>query len=86
MPVLVIVGNAEVASQIAASLTQNFDKDLEKLLTKVRRAIESRQEGDFAIGTQIDAVHTGVISAYGQGLYLPVRAEGTARVRYTPRK
>lgn len=83
---LTLVGNAEVANQIAASLTQNFDKDLTKLLGKVKRATESRKEGDFAIGSRIDAVQTGVITAYGQGLYLPVRAEGTARVRYTPGK
>jgi hypothetical protein len=82
---LLTLGNSPaVSGMIADALVQNFARDLDDLTGKIRRAIESKQEGAFAINAHIDSVQTGVIRAYGEGLYLPVRATGDARVVYRP--
>lgn len=74
-----------LANEIAGSLTQNFTHDLDKLLGKIKRAIEDKQTGDFRIRAQIEQFQTGEIGAYGQGLYLPVNVEGRATIDYRPR-
>lgn len=66
---------------IAASLTQNFERDYAELLGKVSRAIASRREGVLRIDARMERTRTGTLQASGQGLYLPVWAEGTATVR-----
>ncbi|MET0240158.1 MAG: DUF4403 family protein [Sphingobium sp.] len=82
---LLQLGNSPgVSDMIAAALVQNFGRDLDKLLIKVRRAIERKQEGDFTINARIATVETGTIKAFGQGLYLPVRATGDAKILYRP--
>lgn len=73
-----------VSEIIAGSLTQNFAHDFQKLLGKVERAIVEKRAGDFVIRAEIGAVRTGVLRASGQGLYLPVWADGSARVEYRP--
>ncbi len=84
---LLALGNSPgVSALIADALVQNFAHDLDDLLGKVRRAIERKQEGDFTIGARIASVETGSIRAYGQGLYLPVRASGDAHILYRPGK
>lgn len=83
--ILVQLANSPtLVDSIAESLTQNFTRDFEKLLGKVQRAIVEKREGDFVIHADIGQVTTGTLRAAGQGLYLPVWAEGTARVEYTP--
>ncbi len=69
-----------ITALIASSLEQNFQKDFGELLKKVERAIAEKREGQFTIRADIDRVQTGTISATGQGLFLPTRIEGTARV------
>ncbi|HEX7784560.1 MAG TPA: DUF4403 family protein [Sphingobium sp.] len=82
---LIALGNSPGVSQmIAGALVQNFASDLDELLAKVRRAIDRKQEGDFTITASIDKVETGVIQAFGKGLYLPVSALGDARISYKP--
>ncbi|HEX7820197.1 MAG TPA: DUF4403 family protein, partial [Sphingobium sp.] len=82
---LLKLGNSPgVSDMIGAALVQNFAHDLDDLLGKVRRAIERKQEGDFTIDARIASVETGIITAYGQGLYLPVRATGDAHILYRP--
>ncbi len=82
---LLQLGNSPgVSGLIADALVQNFAKDLDGLLVKIRRAIERKQEGAFAINARIASVQTGVIKAYGEGLYLPVRATGDAHILYRP--
>lgn len=75
-----------VAGVVAQSLTQNFTKDFRELLGKVERAIVEKRAGDFVIRAEIGGVRTGVLKAGGQGLYLPVWAEGSARVTYVPER
>ena len=74
------------APLIADALTQNFTRDLAELQGKIRRAIDQRREGAFVIRTRIDSFETGEITAYGNGLYLPVRMVGGASVDYRPGK
>lgn len=73
-----------ISEALADSLSQNFTDDFQKLLGKVRRAIVEKRAGDFLIHADIGAVRTGMLKATGQGLYLPVWAEGSARVEYLP--
>lgn len=84
--ILVQLANSPaLASEIAEALTQNFTRDFQALLAKVQRAIVEKREGDFVIRAEIGKVTTGRLTAAGQGLYLPVWAEGSARVEYIPR-
>ncbi|KMS54848.1 hypothetical protein V474_17405 [Novosphingobium barchaimii LL02] len=69
-----------MASTIAAALAQNFEKDYGKLLAKIGNAIEDKREGDLLIHAKVTRTRTGRIKAAGQGLYLPVWADGTAAI------
>lgn len=72
-------------AELAASLTQGFERDVADLRGKIERAIAERQEGAFAINASLTTLETGTITATGQGLYLPVRASGSASIRWRPR-
>lgn len=74
-----------VRETIAQGLTHDFSPDYAKVLGKARAAIGARQEGDFRITADITKVETGRLAVTGQGLFLPVRASGAARVAYRPR-
>jgi len=74
------------APLIADALTQNFARDLGELQGKIKRAVDQRREGAFVVRTQVDGFEIGAIKAYGNGLYLPVRMIGGARVDYRPAK
>lgn len=74
-----------LATTIAQALAQNFEKDYDKLLGKVDRAITEKREGDFVIRARIANIHTGELKAAGQGLYLPVWGVGTASIALAPR-
>ncbi|MES2987831.1 MAG: DUF4403 family protein [Pseudomonadota bacterium] len=83
--ILVQLANSPaLAGSVAEALTQNFTRDFQKLLAKIQRAIVEKRTGDFIIRAEIGKVSTGALKAAGQGLYLPVWAEGTARVEYRP--
>ena len=82
---LILLGQSPgFSALIADALTQNFTRDLTGLEDKIRRAVDERHEGDFRIRTRIDQFETGRIGAYGDGLYLPVRMTGAARLAYRP--
>lgn len=82
---LILLGRSEgFAPLIAEALTQNFTRDLGELQGKIRRAVDQRREGAFVIHTRVDGFEIGEIKAYGNGLYLPVRMVGGARVDYRP--
>lgn len=84
---LILLGRSEgFAPLIADALTQNFTRDLTELEGKIRRAVDQRREGAFVIRTRIDGFETGEITAYGNGLYLPVRLTGGASVDYRPKR
>ena len=83
---LAIAQRDSFAPMIAEALTQNLTKDLTELEGKIRRATGERQEGAFYIRTRIDRIATGQITAYGNGLYMPVRMVGAANVVYRPQR
>ncbi len=57
---------------ITDALRQNFEGDFTKLLGKIDRAIAQRQDGPLSYRVKIEKVETGVIEAYGEGLFMPV--------------
>jgi hypothetical protein len=84
---LIELGNhPSIRTLIAGALGQNFTGDLDDLLGKIRRAIAEKRVGDFVIHADLTDVETGRIEAHGQGLYLPVRVGGDARITYRPRR
>lgn len=83
---LIALGNSPaVVDAIAGALGQNFTGDLDKLVAKVSAAIADKPIDDFRIQAHLKQVETGRIAAFGQGLYLPVRVSGDARISYRPR-
>ncbi len=76
--------DAVVQERIRAALTHDFAKDYEKVLLAARKATSGRREGGFVLSADISSVENGPIKVTGQGLFLPVRALGTANIRYTP--
>lgn len=71
-------------SEIQNALTQNFEKDYNKVLTAARTAIAGRREGDMLLSANVQRVASGKIQVTGQGLFLPVQASGTATIEYRP--
>lgn len=84
--IIAVASSPGFAPAIADALSQNFAHDLDKLMIKIRRAIGERDTRNFHISTRIDKTEIGQIAAYGQGLYLPVRAIGRAHILYDPKQ
>ncbi|KTF70186.1 MULTISPECIES: DUF4403 family protein [unclassified Sphingomonas] len=78
--ILQLINAPGVAAFVAGALTQNFEKDFAELLGKVDRAIAAKREGPLRIRVTLGTTRTGQLRAFGQGLYLPVWAEGTAAI------
>ena len=74
-----LANSPEFQSAITDALAQSFEKDFADLRGKIDRALAARKGRltDYAI--TIDTVETGVITAHGAGLYLPV--DMTARIQ-----
>lgn len=75
-----------VAEEIAKALTQNLTRDFNELRGKIDRAIINERQGDFLIRARLSEIETGGLRAAGQGLYLPLRAQGTAEVVFRPER
>lgn len=75
----------QVQRAVALALRHDFAPDYRKVLGKAQHAIGARQEGDFFLSTDVTRVTTGQLQVTGAGLFLPVRAEGSARIDYRPR-
>lgn len=80
-----LFGDAGVQATIADGLSHDFAKDYAEVLADARRAIGSRQEGDFLLSATIANVRNGRLAVTGRGLFLPVEATGTATIAYRPR-
>lgn len=80
-----VANHPSIAPEIAAALTQNLEKDYDELRGKIDRAISSAQEGDFVIHGKIATLRSGSLKPAGQGLYLPVWADGQTSIEYRPR-
>jgi hypothetical protein len=81
-----LISNENVRAEIAGGLTEDFSRDFEKVVSAARRAIASRQEGDFHLSARIDQIHHDRIEVTGAGLFLPVIATGKAEIRFSPGK
>ncbi|MEP5938687.1 MAG: DUF4403 family protein [Erythrobacter sp.] len=81
---LEIAKTQDFSDVIEGALTQNFEGDYSDLLSKVQTALNQQRLGNFVVNTRLDTVSTGTIKAYGEGLHLPVSANGTAQIRYAP--
>lgn len=77
--------SAEVVDAVALALQHDFAPDYQKLLAKAKAEIGQRQEGDFRLSTDVREVRNGEIKVTGAGLFMPVQAEGSARIEYRPR-
>ncbi|MES2096884.1 MAG: DUF4403 family protein [Pseudomonadota bacterium] len=69
---------------IRNALVENFAKDYNHVLTAARTALVARREGDFVLAVNIARVTHGRIIVTGKGLFLPVQADGTATIAYSP--
>lgn len=74
----------EVLSEISSALTEDFNKDYQKILVAAKKAVAQRREGDFTLSAVVDKVSHGTVIVTGQGLFLPVDVTGMASIRYTP--
>jgi len=79
-----VANNPGFSDAIADALTQNFTHDFDNLQTKIERAIANRQQGNLHIDAQLQSVRNDQLSAYGNGLYMPVTLTGRASVTYDP--
>ena len=75
----------QVVAEIRDALAHDFVKDYTRVITAARKAIAVRKEGDFTLAANLDDVTHGEIKVTGQGLFLPVQANGTATITYEPR-
>lgn len=82
---LEIAKTQDFSETISGALTQNFEGDYQKLLEKVEQALARQQLGSFTVQTKFDTISTGTVMAYGEGLFLPVSAQGDAQIQYAPR-
>jgi hypothetical protein len=74
----------QVVGEIRDALSHDFVKDYTRVLTAARKAIANRKEGDFTLSANLGEVTHGEIKVTGQGLFLPVQANGTATITYEP--
>lgn len=80
-----LLGEAQVQRAVALALQHDFRGDYAEVLGKAQRAIGARQQGDFFLSTDVTSVENGQLQVTGAGLFLPVRAQGTAEIAYRPR-
>lgn len=78
--------NAEVRAEISSALTQDFNKDYDKVMVAAKKAISQRREGDFTLSAVITEVNHGTVIPTGQGLFLPVTVKGNAEIKFTPQR
>lgn len=81
---LSLANSPAVRQEIAGALTQDFNKDYQKLLGKIQKAIGERQEGNFRMTVRIDEVNHDPIQVTGAGLFMPVVVKGAGKIVYSP--
>lgn len=73
-----------VRDQIARALSRDFAAERGKALAAAQAALANRRVSEFRLSATIDAVDNGGLVVMGQGLALPVMAQGTARLILDP--
>lgn len=79
-----LFADARLLTEIQDALAHDFATDYARVLKAARAALAERREGDFLLSATIDRVSNGLVEPTGQGLFLPIRAEGRARIDYQP--
>jgi hypothetical protein len=79
-----LANSPEFQSTITEALQQNFEGDFNKLRGKIDRAVANRQGRLTDYSITIETIETGVIAAYGDGLYLPVDITGRISAKLRP--
>lgn len=83
---LAVAQSPAVSAELSNALSQDFERDFQKLLDKAGKAIAEKQLGPFVLRARIDDVKNGTVYPAGQGLYMPVNAAGTASLLLVPKK
>ncbi|WP_068080399.1 DUF4403 family protein [Novosphingobium rosa] len=81
---LAIANSPGFSGAVADALQQNFARDYNKLIVKIQRAIDERQQGDFRIKAHLAEAKNGRMAPYANGLYMPVWLRGQASIAYAP--
>jgi len=77
--------DGSIRDSIAEGLSHDFAPDYARVLASARKAIGARREGDFLLSADVTRVENGTLAVTGKGLFMPVRAIGTATIAYQPR-
>ncbi len=83
---LQLMSTDAVQRQINASLTEDFNKDYNKVLGKASRAIADKQVGRFRLSAHIDSVTHDAIQVTGAGLFTPAIVTGRGQITIGPRQ
>lgn len=81
---LAVAGSPRVIASIETALAHDFEGDFQKLMDKINVVLAGLPVGDFVATARVEGVRNGVVQPIGQGLFMPVEAFGTARLRYDP--
>ncbi|WP_254602645.1 DUF4403 family protein [Sphingomonas bacterium] len=79
-----VFNDSSVRDSVAQGLRHDFAPEYASVLGKAKAAIGGRREGDFLLTADITRVTTGTLAVTGNGLFLPIRAEGKATISYRP--
>jgi hypothetical protein len=83
LPLLAAVAMAPpVEAALEEALAQNFSRDYGKLMVKIDRALETVKIGPFKLSAKLGKVQHGEVQPLGQGLFMPISADGSARLDY----
>ena len=83
---LQLMSTEAVRSQINASLTEDFNKDYNKVLGKAERAIANKRVGRFTLSAHIDSVTHEAIQVTGAGLFTPAVVTGRGQITIGARR
>lgn len=80
-----IADDPDIKAAIADALTQDFSKDLDKLMAKISPKLAALPIGkNFMLKAEITQFRNGTVSPLGQGLFMPVTAQAHAVLSYRP--
>lgn len=81
---LAVVESPSISRALGGALSQNFARDYQEVVGKAGDALTKKRLGDFVLSARIDDVKNGIVFPVGQGLYMPVDAQGTATLTLDP--
>ncbi len=76
-----LISGPEMTVEIEKALVEDFKKDYDEVIEKARVGASSIQLKGIELRFDIADIEHGPVQATGDGLYMPVRASGSVRVR-----